>query len=133
MQRIRRDAMKTAATSTFKQQLLRQREALLLQLEQLRGGGSQVDAATEILGQHGDPHAQVFSERELELILDDRETSELRVIDAALERIEEGVYGVCSDCGSAIPEARLHIAPEAQRCIACQGTYEQGSKGSVLP
>jgi DnaK suppressor protein len=117
--------MKTRASTPFKQQLLRQREALLQQLEQLRGGSNRVDAASEILQQQGDPHAQVFSERELELILDDRETSEIRAIDAALERIEAGTYGECVDCGVQIPDQRLLVAPEAARCVGCQGKFEQ--------
>jgi DnaK suppressor protein len=122
--------MKTSATTAFKQQLLRQREALMQQLEQLRGGSNRVDAASEILGQQGDPHAQVFSERELELILDDRESAEIRAIDAALSRVEAGTYGQCVDCGVQIPQPRLRVAPEAERCVACQGQYELGRSAS---
>ena len=55
---------------------------------------------------------------------DDRETAELSQVDAALRRIEAGVYGLCTDCGVAIPAARLHAAPEAMRCIACQQKAE---------
>jgi DnaK suppressor protein len=123
--------MKTRAAPPFKQQLLQQREALLQQLEQLRGGSNRVDAANEILAQQGDPHAQVFSERELELILDDRETAEIRTIDAALERIEAGTYGQCVDCGVQIPEPRLVVAPEAARCVGCQEKFEQSPRGPV--
>ena len=97
------------------------------QLEQLRGGSNRVDAASEILSQQGDPHAQVFSERELELILDDRETAEIRAIDAALERIEAGTFGQCVDCGVLIPEQRLRVAPEAARCVGCQEKFEQSA------
>jgi DnaK suppressor protein len=123
--------MKTIATTPFKQQLLQQREALMQQLEQLCGGGNRVDAANEILAQQGDPHAQVFSERELELILDDRETAEIRAIDAALERIALGAFGQCIDCGVEIPEQRLMVAPEAARCVGCQEKFEQSPKGPV--
>jgi len=42
----------------------------------------------------------------------------------ALERIRNGNYGICSDCGKKISPARLQIKPEAQRCIACQEQYE---------
>jgi DnaK suppressor protein len=125
----RENIMKTRSTHPFKQQLLRQREALMQQLEQLRGGASRIDAASEILTQQGDPHAQVFSERELELILDDRETAEERAIDAALERIELGTFGQCLDCGVDIPEQRLMVAPEAARCVACQGKLELAPAG----
>lgn len=123
--------MKTRNIAPFKQQLLRQREALLQQLAQLRGGASIVDAPAEILAQSEQSHAQVFSERELELILDDRESGELRTIDAALQRMEEGVYGLCTDCGVEIPMARLQVAPEAARCIACQDKHEHSRQGTV--
>ncbi len=45
-----------------------------------------------------------------EFTLDARESAELDAIDAALKRIEDGVYGICTDCGVDIPAARLHAA-----------------------
>jgi DnaK suppressor protein len=125
----RRNTMKSPDTAALKQQLLRQREALLQQLEQLRGGASRVDAASATLSRGEDSRAQVASEHELEMILDDREADELRAIDAALERIGDGSYGACSDCGAPIPEARLRVAPEAARCISCQTHHETGETG----
>jgi RNA polymerase-binding transcription factor DksA len=38
---------------------------------------------------------------------------------AALARIEQGQYGVCSNCGADIAPARLAALPTATRCIAC--------------
>ncbi len=54
-------------------------------------------------------------------------SSEIRAIEAikALQRIHDGTYGVCSDCGRNIPAARLQVKPEATRCIACQTDYEE--------
>ena len=37
----------------------------------------------------------------------------------ALEKLDEGTYGVCDQCGSEIPEGRLEIHPWAVRCVAC--------------
>lgn len=45
--------------------------------------------------------------------------AELRQIDAALERIEKGDYGICVHCGEPIPERRLEIIPHASRCAKC--------------
>ena len=42
----------------------------------------------------------------------------------ALQRIRDGTYGVCADCGKRIPAARLQAKPEAKRCVACQSEYE---------
>ncbi|MCF6743187.1 conjugal transfer protein TraR [Blastococcus sp. KM273128] len=40
-------------------------------------------------------------------------------IDAALARIDEGTYGRCTGCGTAIPEERLELRPFARTCVAC--------------
>ncbi|MCF6507656.1 conjugal transfer protein TraR [Blastococcus sp. MG754426] len=40
-------------------------------------------------------------------------------IDAALARIEDGSYGRCTGCGTAIPEERLELRPFARTCVAC--------------
>ena len=43
---------------------------------------------------------------------------------AALQRIEDGSYGCCVECGQAIPAARLEVRPEAARCIVDQEKAE---------
>jgi RNA polymerase-binding transcription factor DksA/uncharacterized protein (DUF302 family) len=57
----------------------------------------------------------------------DRDTAELKAIDAALERLDAGTYGRCIDCGTKIPKARLAQNPEVARCVACQRHREQDS------
>jgi DnaK suppressor protein len=49
----------------------------------------------------------------------------LREVEAALAALHEGEYGVCTDCGEAIPERRLQAAPWALRCIACEEERER--------
>jgi DnaK suppressor protein len=41
-------------------------------------------------------------------------------IDAALDRIAAGTYGLCVHCGAAIPEERLEFRPFASSCVSCQ-------------
>lgn len=55
----------------------------------------------------------------------DRDTSELREITAALTRMDEERYGECIDCGRAIPLARLEVQPTALRCVPCQQRFEK--------
>jgi DnaK suppressor protein len=43
-------------------------------------------------------------------------------IDAALQRVAAGTYGVCTSCGSAIPAERLEFRPFAAGCVACPET-----------
>jgi RNA polymerase-binding transcription factor DksA len=45
--------------------------------------------------------------------------TELRGIEAALTRIEDGSYGTCQTCGEAIPEVRLDLVPQAALCAKC--------------
>ncbi len=50
---------------------------------------------------------------------DARRAMELRRIDAALERLEEGDYGFCVECGEEIEAKRLEVDPAAPRCAGC--------------
>ncbi|MCW9024014.1 MAG: TraR/DksA C4-type zinc finger protein [Gammaproteobacteria bacterium] len=54
----------------------------------------------------------------------DRHIIEIRAIENALIRLQEGKYGLCSDCEQAIPDARLKANPAAQRCLDCQKVHE---------
>jgi RNA polymerase-binding protein DksA len=51
--------------------------------------------------------------------LADGERRELQKIDAALDRIRDGRWGICESCGRLIPEARLRARPESSRCLPC--------------
>ncbi|MBT9613855.1 MAG: TraR/DksA family transcriptional regulator [Burkholderiales bacterium] len=55
----------------------------------------------------------------------DRHIHEIRDIEAAKRRMQDGVYGVCVDCGADIDLARLNAYPTARRCIECQGVHEK--------
>ena len=55
-----------------------------------------------------------------------REVGELRQLEAARRRFDEGVYGVCTDCSMEIDYRRLRVQPSAIRCIHCQERFEKG-------
>lgn len=57
--------------------------------------------------------------------LDEREWKELKEINAALERISEGTYGICEECEEEISLPRLNAVPTARLCITCQRKAEQ--------
>ncbi len=46
--------------------------------------------------------------------------AELTLIRDALKRLQDGVYGVCDECGASIPEDRLAAVPWAARCVQCE-------------
>ncbi len=69
--------------------------------------------------------AQGSSENELSFHLAEVESRELGQIDMALEKINNGTYGVCEKCGEGISPARLKALPFASMCIRCQTEDEQ--------
>lgn len=75
----------------------------------------------------GDIYDQASSERdrELGLLLNDREREKLHAIDEALLRIEEGEYGVCEECEEEIPLGRLKAMPFARHCVRCKSELEK--------
>jgi RNA polymerase-binding transcription factor DksA len=54
-----------------------------------------------------------------------RDIGELRAIEAARARIDNGTYGECVDCETDIPFERLLAQPTAERCAPCQEMYEK--------
>lgn len=47
-------------------------------------------------------------------------TRRVRNVDRALEKLDEGTYGLCDRCGSPISEARLDVRPESVFCVDCK-------------
>lgn len=56
-------------------------------------------------------------------------SEELREVEAAMDRIRDGSYGICVDCGAGISYARLRVAPETRRCALCQTKNEDRRGG----
>jgi RNA polymerase-binding protein DksA len=65
-------------------------------------------------------------EQEFTLSLMENEGVTLDQIESSLERIEEGTYGQCEECGVKIPKARLNAIPYATLCIRCAEQQENG-------
>ena len=59
-------------------------------------------------------------DRELDLVLSAQARAAAAEIDRALEKIENGTYGFCEQCGEPIPDARLQALPQAALCVACK-------------
>jgi DnaK suppressor protein len=63
---------------------------------------------------------QYATERDLAIRNVDRDSTLLREVKAALQRIHDGSFGICVDCEEAISPKRLAAVPWALRCIKCQ-------------
>jgi DnaK suppressor protein len=107
------------------------RTLLQSQREQLTGKvREKIAASEEGLGfanqsKITDDDAVADAAAEMDVAMVIRESQELQNIQAALARIDDGSYGICADCGSEIPHARLHAYPMATRCLPCQEKQER--------
>jgi DnaK suppressor protein len=75
----------------------------------------------------GDIYDQASSERdrELGLLLGDREREKIHSIDEALLRINDGEYGICEECDEDIPLGRLKAMPFTRHCVKCKSDLEK--------
>ena len=87
--------------------------------------------AGEVHDQGDESIADQVAEMNAELA--DRRAIEIHAIDDALRRIDEGIYGICIDCGTDIAVARLKAFPMAKRCIDCKTKYENQTAGWGTP
>lgn len=77
-------------------------------------------------GSTQDPGDQALSST-MELLkksLQDAEFAEYQRLVLALQKIKDGTYGICIDCGDEIAEKRLKSYPNAARCLLCQEAFE---------
>ncbi len=118
--------------AAFKKILLREKEMLEKQYRDLEQGNllaSQSDFSGEM------PFEEEYAasgtstfERERDLSLSENVKDLLQKVNEALERIENGTYGICEMCGLPIPEERLEALPYANLCISCKQKEEQAMR-----
>ena len=118
-------------TGRFRQALLDERQRVADAIEYLHQEtpGSLEDETEEIIGgndNHLADSATGTLDREIDYTLEENSGQVLRKIDEALERIENGTYGLCQRCGRPIPVERLEARPWARLDIDCQRELERG-------
>ena len=103
--------------------LLKMKEDTLQEISKSLKSGTDVPVGEP----SGDIYDQASSERdrELDLLLGDREREKLRNIDEALLKMNEGEYGICEECEEEIPVGRLKIVPFARYCVKCKSDIEK--------
>ena len=100
--------------------LLRLRDEISRQIAYLRGASLTRSDEVNVEEDGSDAF-----ERQLALKLASNEGDAIFEIDEALQRIKEGNYGICQDCGCVISPARLKALPFARRCVACKAVVEK--------
>jgi RNA polymerase-binding protein DksA len=83
--------------------------------------GSMEDETQEIPSDnHPGDVATITLDREIDYTLEENEERVLKAIDAALERIEKGTFGICQTCVQPIDPERLEALPHTTLCIDCK-------------
>lgn len=105
-------------------------------LELARGRQLRLDQDQDALSNVGDELdvARTQSDNELQASLLERASERVRQIDGALQRLDNGHYGQCEQCGDEIPLERLKLLPFAINCVDCQRGFELAAvRGGVQP
>ena len=108
----------------IRERLLSQRQEILdLYKHDLRVGQESSDEASEDIVDRANNAYQ----REFMFNLSGGERLQLRQVEGALERLDQGGYGTCEHCGEPIGAKRLKAIPWARYCVDCQEKEERGS------
>jgi DnaK suppressor protein len=114
---------------TLKTELQRRRRVIL---ETTRRAAAELDA---LRAAERDPEFEEGAQAEHEAFtlarLGETQRRELQYIDAALARLDEGEYGLCTDCGQEIDPRRLAALPYALLCTECASRRER-APGAVV-
>ncbi|HHW19825.1 RNA polymerase-binding protein DksA [Thermodesulfovibrio thiophilus] len=107
----------------IKKKLLQQKQQILMDAGVMISNLPSENNLSEI----GDIASQEI-DRSFLLRLRDRERKLLKKIDKAIEKIDNGTYGICSSCGAEIPIERLEARPVTDLCIDCKTEQEETEK-----
>lgn len=90
-------------------------------------GDATIDDLTASNESYADPNdrATVESDRAFTLRIRDRERRLIKKIQQALQRIEDGTFGLCEECGEEISVPRLKARPVTRLCINCKSKQEE--------
>jgi len=129
--RAKKNRLAAVDTGHFKEMLLEKRREILKNVNEFEDEAlkkSRLDAAGDLSSMpiHMADIGTDNYEQEFALGLMDSERRLIREIDDALERIEQGTYGICEGTGKPIPKVRLKAKPWARYCVEYARMLEQG-------
>jgi RNA polymerase-binding protein DksA len=116
-------------TDVFRDLLLQERKRVADAISYLHEENSRSyedDAEDEAFDNHIADAASNTLNREIDTTLEENSEHVLKSIDEALQRIEDGSFGICTRCGTSIAEERLEAMPYATKCIECKRLEERG-------
>ncbi len=117
--------MRKSFLKQMQAKLLEMRRQLLREIDKDRQLGREVSKEG---GMDSYDLASEERDREISFLLTDRDREKLQAIQDALDRIEEGTYGICESCEAEIAEGRLIALPFTRLCVSCQAQEEKQAK-----
>jgi RNA polymerase-binding transcription factor DksA len=116
-----------ASATAARRRIEQERQAAIDRLRQF-GVAIETDEETPGAGpdtvlDEGD-EAQISERTDMAFMTRERLAERINRLTAALERVGQGQYGCCADCGGTIERARLAALPETETCLACQQRRE---------
>ncbi len=117
------DKLDRKTIARFKRILLKEREQIVGEVKQIVESSKEMgqDGIQDI----GDEAANIYNKQVL-LSLNENERLRLKEVDESLDRIENGTYGICEECGGPISIKRLEVRPVAKYCVPCLTKLEKG-------
>jgi len=119
----------------FKDKLLKEKEKVqnticLMKKNETIDSNEEISSELSFYDNHPSDLGEELADIEKGKALESNEISIIGKIDEALIQIENGHYGVCKDCGTEIPEARLEFIPYAGYCVNCQNKRNNMGRSS---
>lgn len=121
-------ALTKESIEKYKSQLLQLKAKILHKLAETDEEVKEMVASKGYSQHQADEGSDDFDQA-IALQLSDEDRSILRKIDRALEKIEEGTFGICEVCGKEISEKRLDAIPYAVTTLRCQEEREKRKEG----
>jgi DnaK suppressor protein len=122
------------ANTKFKKQrdlLLKDKERLEAELSQMHSEATVSEERREgsPFGKREEEATETL-ELEKRLGLENRMRQEIAAIEHTIDKIDQGTYGICDNCGKPIPEDRLEALPQANLCIECKALLANHGKAA---
>ena len=118
-------SLSAAKVQEFKKRLLELKVQMTTLVREVSKGVKSDDTSKGYSQHQADEGTDDF-DRTISLQLSDKEMQILRQIERALEKIDEGTYGVCDITGDDIPVKRLEAIPYATMTVQAQEKFEKG-------
>ncbi len=124
----------TTGFNLLRSHLEGEQKRLSEELEQLKGSVRPAEERREgsPFGKREEEATESF-ELEKRLALERRIRDQLAEVEYALDKFEQGTYGLCDGCGQPIDPARLEALPQANLCLDCKAQQTKNAKGKLSP